>query len=98
MQRTILMDFKKRGAALEWRGLHDLEAVRDTRDGIEFLPSGPDPFATGPVVELPSENPHWLIVRLRSTAPGMLQDLLVGTRKRARADGASGLAFPCPAG
>ena len=73
MQRTILMDFKKRGAALEWRGLHDLEAVRDTRDGIEFLPSGPDPFATGPVVELPSENPHWLIVRLRSTAPGMLQ-------------------------
>jgi len=73
MQRTILMDLKKRGAALEWRGLHDLEAVRDTRDGIEFLPSGPDPFATGPVVELPSENPHWLTVRLRSTSPGMLQ-------------------------
>ena len=73
MQRTILMDFKERGAALEWRGLHDLEAVRDTRDGIEFLPSGPDPFATGPVVELPSENPHWLIVRMRSTVPGMLQ-------------------------
>ena len=73
MQRTILMDFKKRGAALEWRGLHDLEAVRDTRDGIEFLPSGPDPFATGPAVELPSENPHWLIVRLRSTTSGMLQ-------------------------
>ena len=73
MQRTILMDLTKRGAALEWRGLHDLEAVRDTRDGIEFLPSGPDPFATGPVLDLPSSSPHWLIVRLRSTTSGMLQ-------------------------
>ena len=73
MQRTVLIDLTKRGAALEWRGLHDIEAVRDTRDGIEFRPSGPDPFATGPVLELPSGNPHWLIVRLRSTTSGMLQ-------------------------
>jgi hypothetical protein len=73
MQRTILMDLKKRDAALEWRGLHDIEAVRDTRDGIEFRPSGPDPFATGPVLNLPSNNPHWLIIRMRSTTSGMLQ-------------------------
>ena len=73
MQRTVLIDLTKRGAALEWRGLHDIEAVRDTRDGIEFRPSGPDPFATGPVLDLPSGNPHWLIVRLRSTTSGMLQ-------------------------
>jgi len=73
MQRTVLIDLTKRSAALEWRGLHDIEAVRDTRDGIEFRPSGPDPFATGPVLDLPSGNPHWLIVRLRSTTSGMLQ-------------------------
>ena len=73
MQRTVLIDLTKRDAALAWRGLHDLEAVRDTRDGIEFLPSGPDPFATGPAVELPTSAPYWLIVRLRSTTSGMLQ-------------------------
>ena len=73
MQRTVLIDLTKRGAALEWRGLHDLEAVRDTRDGIEFIPSGPDPFATGPVVDLPANTPFWLSVRMRSTTHGTLQ-------------------------
>lgn len=73
MQRTVLIDLTKRGAALEWRGLHDLEALRDTRDGIEFIPSGPDPFATGPILNLPTSQPLWLSVRLRSNTSGTLQ-------------------------
>lgn len=73
MQRTLIFDLQKRGASRNWLGSHDLEQIIEAPDGLEFRPTGSDPYVFAPAIRLPSASPFWLRARLRTDTAGTFQ-------------------------
>ena len=73
----VPVDFHHPSEAARWKPDHDVARIRSTADGMEIDISGPDPFVTGPVMELPAgvaDDTRWVLeLKLRSEQGGMAE-------------------------
>ncbi|MFM7321277.1 MAG: hypothetical protein ACKO5K_07110 [Armatimonadota bacterium] len=71
--RRPLLDLRTESGRKGWNATHDLEPLAADREGLRLVATGDDPYAIGPVVEIPAATPLWMIVRLRADTAGMGQ-------------------------
>jgi hypothetical protein len=66
-------DFTKSSAANEWIAAHDLAPLQSAPEGLVANITGADPYMHGPARDYPSDQPLWMIMRLKSDRGGNAQ-------------------------
>ncbi len=72
-ETLLKVDLRSAQAAKQWRPTHDVSRIEALADGMTIVISGPDPYVQGPAIDLPTNTPLWLNIRLRSDLPGTFQ-------------------------
>jgi hypothetical protein len=87
-------DFRESSALRGWVAVNDVGALERVEDGLRVTILGNDPYFHGPPLELPSEQPLWLRLRLKSDQGGMGQIFYFRDHPREE----HSIRFPVPAG
>src|SRR5215204_7553232 len=73
----VPVDFHHSSVVARWKPDHDVAMIRSTAEGMEIDISGPDPFVTGPIMELQvgvADHTRWVLeLKLRSDQGGMVE-------------------------
>jgi hypothetical protein len=95
-QNLPSFDFRNGNGVGEWVAQHDLAAIQSSPEGMVLLPTGEDPYLSGPARAYPANQPLWLRIRLKTTQSGMGQ-VFYFTRAKGTNE-ADSVRFPVPSG